>query len=119
MAEEQELTSKSSLSFVERLAEKLGVAVRTINTFGPAVEREGITVIPVSKVRYGFGGGAGKRQDQEGSGGGGGVQVSPVGFLEIKNGGAEFRPIRTDFPIAAVAVGAIVGFSLSRKLFRR
>ena len=43
---------------VERLAEHLGAAdARAI--YGSPIERNGTTVIPVAKVRYGFGGGSG------------------------------------------------------------
>ena len=118
MAGEQGVESQLVGNFIERLAEKMGIAARAVNIFGPAVEREGITVIPVTKIRYGFGGGSGKRDDQEGSGGGGGVQASPIGFIEVKNGSAGFRPIRPEFPWAVLAVGTAIGFILSRRYFR-
>ena len=48
------------VSTVERVAERLGSAdARTI--YGDPVERNGTTVIPVAKVRFGFGGGAGRK----------------------------------------------------------
>ena len=50
-----------------------------------------VPVVLSSIARWGFGGGAGHRKDEDGAGGGGGVQVTPVGFIEIKNGEAEFR----------------------------
>jgi uncharacterized spore protein YtfJ len=81
--------------FMETMAEKLGVVARASTVFSEPVEREGITVIPVAKVRWGFGGGVGHRKDEDGAGGGGGVQVTPVGFIEIKDGQAEFRHIRS------------------------
>jgi len=118
MTEEQGMGSQPVGNFIERLAEKMGIAARSVNIFGPVVERESITVIPVAKVRYGFGGGSGKREDQEGSGGGGGVQASPIGFIEVKNGSAAFKPIRPGFPWAALAVGAAVGFIFFRRYFR-
>lgn len=68
--------------FIGTMAEKLGAVARAATIFAEPVERDGITVIPVAKARWGFGGG-------------GGVQVTPVGFIEIKNGQADFRPIRT------------------------
>jgi len=115
MAGEQGMESQWAGSFIERLAEKMGIAARAVNVFGPAVEREGITVIPVAKVRYGFGGGSGRRNEQEGSGGGGGVQASPIGFIEVRNGSAGFRPIGPAFPWAAFAVGAAIGFIIGRR----
>lgn len=43
----------------ERLAGKIGSSARATAVFGEAVERDGITVIPVAKARWGFGGGDG------------------------------------------------------------
>lgn len=45
--------------FVERIAERLGAHATVKAVFGDPVERDGITIIPVAKVRWGFGGGAG------------------------------------------------------------
>ena len=69
-----------------------------------------MTVIPVGKVRWGFGGGSGRDsvddgidgKIDEGSGGGGGAMASPLGFIEIRDGRAEFR--RVNDPMSAVPV---------------
>lgn len=45
--------------FVERIAERIGAHATVKAVFGDPIERDGITVIPVAKVRWGFGGGAG------------------------------------------------------------
>src|SRR5437773_2566696 len=82
-------------SFVERLAERVGGAASSSLVYGAPVEHEGVKVIPVAKARWGFGGGGGSRDGAgEGSGGGGGVWVSPVGYIEMKDGDSRFRPIR-------------------------
>jgi uncharacterized spore protein YtfJ len=107
----------SAETFIGSLAEKLGVAARAATIFGDPVEREGITVIPVAKARWGFGGGAGRRKDEEGSGGGGGIDVNPVGFIELKNGAAEFRPIRT-VSLNWLIAGGLVALVLLRKTLR-
>ena len=59
-----------------------------------------MTVIPVAKVRWGFGGGGGQDASDDGalsadsgSGGGGGVFASPLGFIELQNGAATFRRV--------------------------
>src|SRR5688572_9371239 len=80
--------------FMGTMAEKLGAVARAATVFAEPVERNGITVIPVAKARWGFGGGLGSRNEEQGAGGGGGVTVSPVGFIEITKGQAEFRSIR-------------------------
>ncbi|HSS75824.1 MAG TPA: hypothetical protein VLV54_03680 [Thermoanaerobaculia bacterium] len=53
---EEELDSKTTP--FGRLAEKLGVTARAATVFGEAVERDGMTVIPVAKARRGLGGGS-------------------------------------------------------------
>src|SRR2546425_615730 len=75
------------------------VTIQDSSVFADPVEKDGVTVIPVAKARWGIGGGAGsgKNPDQsqtdEGSGGGAGVLLSPVGYIEIKDGRARFHPI--------------------------
>src|SRR5678816_1504993 len=107
----------TSGQFMTTMAEKLGAVARASTVFSEPIEREGITVIPVAKARWGFGGGAGHRKDEDGAGGGGGVQVTPVGFIEIKNGQAEFRPIRT-LSMPLMILGGISTILLLRRLKR-
>jgi uncharacterized spore protein YtfJ len=56
-------------SVAGRLAERLGLSASAKTVFAEPVQREGVTVIPVAKVRYGSGGGGGI---EEGQGNGGG-----------------------------------------------
>jgi uncharacterized spore protein YtfJ len=113
-------------SFVERLAKRLGLSASAKAVFADPVERDGVTVIPVAKVRWGFGGGSGsgrkfKKGDVsdtgQGGGGGGGVHVSPLGYIEMKDGEVEYKPIRDPAALVPlVAVGGIVGCILLRGL---
>ena len=111
--------------FIGTMAEKLGAVARAATVFGDPVERDGITVIPVAKVRWGFGGGGGQRKDEgsagkleDGAGGGGGAQVTPVGFIEIKNKEANFRRIRT-VSLSWIVVGSVVSLLLLRERVKR
>ena len=132
--------------FVERIAERLGGKASVRSVFGDPVERDGLTIIPVAKVRYGFGGGAGRGpvavgpgRSGEGSpfsegdeggtapgmgtGGGGAVTADPIGYLEIGPQGAAFRPITPVMPspaflLAAGVTAALVLRALA-KLLRR
>ena len=115
----------SADSFIGTMAEKLGAVARAVNVFGEPVERDGITVIPVAKARWGFGGGGGQRKDagdggkqEDGAGGGGGVQVTPVGFIEIKNNEAKFRPIRT-VSFSWIMMGSVLSLFLLRGILKR
>ncbi|MGQ4383534.1 spore germination protein GerW family protein [Streptomyces sp. SAS_270] len=79
-----------------------------------------ITVIPVASVGFGFGGGAGREvataRTAEGGGGGGGVEARPLGFIEIKNGTAAYKPIRD--PWADVVLAALLAGTAAPKLVR-
>ncbi|MBS1718290.1 MAG: sporulation protein [Armatimonadetes bacterium] len=92
----------------ESLAEELGKHASPRSVFAAPIERDGLTVIPVARMRYGFGGGMGRGKDNStpiGEGGGGGIEAAPVGYIEIREGKAFFRPIfdaNTVLRIAAV-----------------
>jgi uncharacterized spore protein YtfJ len=45
--------------FVERMVERIGGKASVGAVFGHPIQRGGVTIIPVAKVRWGFGGGAG------------------------------------------------------------
>ncbi len=106
----------TATEFVGSIAERLGAAARAATIFGDAVERDGITVIPVARARWGFGGGAGRRKEEDGAGGGGGAQVTPVGFIELKSGAAEFRRIRS-ISVPQVIAASFVALFLVRRIF--
>ncbi len=106
------LVNDAELHFVERLAEKLGIAANSATIYGEPVERAGTTVIPVSKAMYGFGGGKGAGTKTEGSDsgsrGGGGMVLQPVGYIEIKEGITRFRTIRDPQTVVKiVAIGSL------------
>ncbi len=61
--------------------------------YGEPVERDGVTIVPVAQVRWGFGIGSGFRENPLRTGGGGAV-ASPVGYLEIRAGGCQYVPIK-------------------------
>jgi uncharacterized spore protein YtfJ len=97
--------------FVERLADRIGARVQASAVFGQPIERGDITVIPVAKATWGFGGGSGGESGKEGAGGGGGGFVSPLGYIEARDSGAEFKHIR-DPRLLAAAVAAVAGAAL-------
>ena len=112
---------------LERLAEKLGSKASVSAVFGEPVTRSGITIIPVARVAFGFGAGAGSGRKQaevaHGGGGGGGASAAPVGYIEIKDGHAVFKPIRDPLvdvvvPLATLVAG-FVAPRMARRLLRR
>jgi uncharacterized spore protein YtfJ len=107
-------------NFIERLAEKLGITASVKAVFADPVERGNVTVIPVAKVRYGFGGGSGSKGSSEaGGGGGGGVYAAPVGYIELKDGQSQFKPIRDPASLALMIVaGGLMSWLALRGLYR-
>jgi uncharacterized spore protein YtfJ len=103
---------------LERLAAQLGGKAGAKAVFGDAVERDGITVIPVARVRWGVGAGGGQGPEGSGSGGGGGVAADPIGYIEVTSAGATFRPIPRSFGPGAVLGGALALAIVLRALAR-
>lgn len=77
------------------LALKLAENARSIgvrSAYGDPVQIEGVTIVPVALVQYGFGGG-GEGDDAEGAaGGGGGGMAIPIGAYVKSGGAARFEP---------------------------
>ena len=63
----------------------------------PITTPDGVTVIPVSRVSFGFGAGGGDYGKTEatrfGGGAGAGVKVDPVAFLVVKDGLTRVMPV--------------------------
>ncbi|HYN69869.1 MAG TPA: sporulation protein [Candidatus Eisenbacteria bacterium] len=103
---------------LERLVSQVGGHARAEAVFGDPVERDGVTVIPVARVRWGVGGGGGSAVDGAGSGGGGGLAADPIGYIEITSAGASFRPIARSFGAAGILAVAIAAVIVIRALAR-
>jgi uncharacterized spore protein YtfJ len=102
---------------VERLAERIGGTATVAAVFGEPIRAGDLTVVPVAKVRWGFGAGSGQSERSpsappaSGSGGGAGVSAEPAGYLEITTVGATYHPI-TDArpsPLLLLAGGIALG----------
>lgn len=79
----------------------------------PITTPDGTTIIPVSKVTYGFASGGSdlptKKDNRDcfGGGSGAGVTIQPVGFLSISKGNVKFIPIEKYDGAADRIVGMI------------
>lgn len=70
----------------------------------PITTPDGVTVIPISRVSFGFGSGGsnyGKTVEHFGGGSGAGVRIEPVAFLIVKDG------VTRVMPVAMPAIGPI------------
>ncbi|HXV34385.1 MAG TPA: spore germination protein GerW family protein [Gaiellaceae bacterium] len=110
MATEMRNGTALAEELVQRIGQTVGDGAKVTAVFGEPVEREGITVIPVAKARFGFGGGGGggTRDGEEGSGGGGGggAFVSPVGYIEVTQGTARFKRISKPADVLTLVAAA-------------
>src|SRR5450759_3168347 len=88
---EKEARADAAENGLTRLAERLGATAAASAVFGTPVERDGVTVIPVARVRWGFGGG-------------GGVQAAPLGFIEVRDGGAQYRRVHDPLRLVIAAL---------------
>ena len=62
----------------------------------PITTPDGVTLIPVSRLSFGFGCGGGdygKQAAQMGAGAGAGVRVEPMAFLVVKDGVTRMLPV--------------------------
>ena len=96
-----------------RLADRL----REVRVFGPPVERGGLTVVPVAKIRAGGGlGGARARQEHQTNGGFGFV-AQPVGAWVVEESGTvRWRPA---VDVTQVGLTALTGLLALGLILRR
>jgi uncharacterized spore protein YtfJ len=124
---EQAATGAPQDRLLEKLVDRVGGKASVQAVFGEPLQRGAKTVVPVAKVRWGFGGGTGTgpmdgssgAPTGSGSGGGGGVTAEPIGYLEIDEAGASFKPIAAAYPspiflLAAGLSGALVIRAIAR-----
>ena len=79
---------------------------------GDPIKVDGITIIPVSKVSYGFAGGGSdlpvkSEKEAFGGGTGGGMTLQPLGFLIVSNGDVKFIQINLDTSKTSAVVNMI------------
>ena len=93
------MAEKSAGAILTSTIDKIRDLVDTSTIIGEAIYAEGgTTIIPVSKVTYGFASGGAdfpSKASQElfGGGGGAGVTITPVAFLVVNNGEVTLKHI--------------------------
>jgi uncharacterized spore protein YtfJ len=87
--------------------------------YGEPISVDGKTIVPVARIRYGFGGGSGSKageKQEQGFGGGCGFSGDPIGVVEITRESTRFVPIGDRRKVAfAMAVGIWLGLLIARK----
>lgn len=93
------MAEKSAGAILASTIEKIRDLVDTSTIIGEAIYSEGgVTVIPVSKVTYGFASGGSdfpSKSNAElfGGGGGAGITITPVAFVVINNGNVTIKSV--------------------------
>lgn len=92
------------------LAERIGAQVQASTVFGPPAERDGVTIVPVAVARFGLSAGSGSdpSKHQEGEGGGAGGTVTPIVYIELKDGHSRYVPVVHPARMVALIAGAVV-----------
>jgi uncharacterized spore protein YtfJ len=102
------------------LALKLSENIRTLgvkSAYGDPVEVDGVTIIPVALVQFGFGGGSdvAGADGVEGAGGGGGGGVSvPIGAYVKSEGSVRFEPNVISLLAVGIPFVWVTGRALAR-----
>lgn len=89
---------EASMDKIRQMVDSNTVVGEPINT------ADGVTLIPVSRLSFGFGCGGGdygKQTNQMGAGAGAGVRVEPMAFLVVKDG------VTRMLPVAAPAISTV------------
>ncbi len=108
---------------MKEVVEQLEKLITTKTVIGEPITAAGKTLIPISRVTFGFGsgGGEGKRDVESGfgGGGGGGAKIEPVAFLvvseddvrmlTIKEKGMDIKKIIETVPELVEAVKTLKG----------
>ena len=126
----REAEAEADDDVVGRLAGLLGGEATAKAVFGSPVERDGVTVIPLAKVRIGASRGPGLPGGRRRPPAAAGARSTPVGYIEIRGGKAEYRRIHDPLRLmlgaalvplagaAAFAVMAATGLATARSLRR-
>lgn len=115
--------------YFESLHASLSQSANVKTVFGEPITAAGKTIIPVARVRYGFGAGMGQGPTRrpggeessehhlgQGGGGGAGMTVKPVGVVEINESSTRFIPIHSRTKLLSVAaLGFVAGWLFTRK----
>ena len=90
---------RSTIEKIHELVDTNVIVGQPINT------PDGVTLIPISRVNFGFGSGGGDYgkgpKENFGGGGGAGVKIDPVAFLVIKDGVTRVLPVAAP-PVSTV-----------------
>ena len=94
-------------ALIERVLGELHRIVQTETVIGTPVQAGELTIIPVSKISFGFGAGGGQTGTGQ-SGTGGGASVEPIAFLIVDASGKVQIMTLTDKEVGWGQIAALV-----------
>ena len=94
-------------ALIERVLGELHRIVQTETVIGTPVQAGELTIIPVSKISFGFGAGGGQAGTGQ-SGTGGGASVAPIAFLIVDASGKVQIMTLTDKEVGWGQIAALV-----------
>lgn len=82
--------------FIESMLDKLKVALRSETIVGNPIKVDDKTIIPITKVTFGFGigGEETEKRDSFGGGSGAGATIEPIGFLVVMRDRVDMVPVK-------------------------
>ncbi len=104
---EQKNQSGNVMNVLSFVAEQTMALSKQNSVLGAPIEKDGVTIIPVSKISVGFAGGGadlldeGKKKQRHPAGGGAKVTLTPMSFLVIEGGNV--RTVSVELPERTVA----------------
>ena len=103
---------KSVNDLTENSMKNLKTLIDSNSVIGePITTPDGTTILPVSKVSFGFGSGGGdlpsSQKELFGGGTGAGVSITPLGFLVISNGNVKLIQLQSFSSTADRVVGMV------------
>ena len=107
------MKEQSASGILQTTIEKVRQLVDTKTIIGEPINLEGgLTIIPVSKVTYGFASGGSdfpSKSNKElfGGGGGAGITINPVAFLIVNNGEVSLKHITANDNAAERLIGLV------------
>ncbi|TFC53138.1 hypothetical protein E3T26_14200 [Cryobacterium sp. TMT1-21] len=101
-------------SLPEKLAE-ISRSAGVKSAYGDPVQIDGVSMVPVALVYYGFGGGEGESEDKgSGTGGGGGGASLPIGAYVRSGGTLRFEPNVISLLAVGIPFVWVAGKALAR-----
>lgn len=97
---EKKIQSGNLMNVLSYVADQTMALAKENSVLGERIEKDGVTVIPVSKLTVGFAGGgadivdSGRKKEQYPAGGGANVALTPMSFLVIHDGEVESITIK-------------------------